>query len=77
MQTTPAIYKSMLQTTKVTVAESGLFRGLYAGTLPSIAANVGELSMLFMCYGQCQDVVAKATGKKVSDLRCVAESLRT
>lgn len=68
MQTHPSTYKSMLQTTSVTINQNGFFRGLYAGTLPSIAANVGELSMLFMCYGQCQDVVAKVKNQKVADL---------
>ena len=36
--------------------------GLYAGTVPSLAANIAENSILFMAYGGCQKLVAKAAG---------------
>ena len=41
-------------------------RGLYAGTVPSLAANVAENSILFAGYGFCQSQVAKAVGAKSS-----------
>ena len=34
--------------------------GLYAGTLPSLAANVAENSILFAAYGACQKMVASS-----------------
>ena len=39
-----------------------LFLGLYAGTVPSLAANIAENSILFMAYGGCQKMVAAAAG---------------
>ncbi len=42
-------------------------RGLYAGTLPSLAANVAENSVLFAGYGVCQKLVADAAGIKSVD----------
>ena len=43
--------------------------GLYAGTLPSLAANVAENSILFAAYGACQKMVASsvAGGCRVRD----------
>ncbi|KAK7074018.1 hypothetical protein SK128_004204 [Halocaridina rubra] len=41
-------------------------RGLYAGTVPALAANIAENSVLFACYGLCQKAVAYSVGKKVS-----------
>lgn len=46
-----------------TLKNEGVFRGLYAGTLPSMAASVGELGSIFMFYGQCQAAVRSVTGK--------------
>ena len=39
-------------------------RGLYAGTVPSLAANVAENSILFAGYGFCQARVASVVGAK-------------
>ncbi|GIY31609.1 mitochondrial ornithine transporter 1 [Caerostris extrusa] len=33
------------------------FRGLYAGTVPALAANIAENSVLFCAYGVCQNVL--------------------
>ncbi len=44
------------------MAKEGIFRGLYAGTVPSLAANVAENSVLFAGYGICQKVIARAAG---------------
>ena len=43
---------------------SGLARGLYAGTIPSLAAQVSENAVLFLFYGACQRSVMYATGKQ-------------
>ena len=52
-----------------TLRKEGIVRGLYAGTLPSLAANVAENSVLFAGYGVCQKLVAKLAGyDKVSEL---------
>lgn len=47
MQSFPAIYKGMGDCLMQTFKKDGVVRGLYAGTLPSIAANVAENSILF------------------------------
>lgn len=47
MQTFPTIYKGMGDCLIETFKKDGVIRGLYAGTLPSIAANVAENSILF------------------------------
>lgn len=62
MQTFPVQNPDMFKTFRQTIQREGFFAGLYAGTLPSIAANVSELSVLFMCYGQCQSLVSKTVG---------------
>lgn len=46
-----------------------MIRGLYAGTVPSLVANVAENSVLFAAYGMCQKVVQYALRKpQVEDL---------
>jgi len=45
-----------------TLKKEGVVRGLYAGTLPSLAANVAENSVLFAGYGVCQRLVARLAG---------------
>eukprot|EP00095_Tigriopus_kingsejongensis_P003864 maker-scaffold20_size707684-snap-gene-6.18 protein:Tk03864 transcript:maker-scaffold20_size707684-snap-gene-6.18-mRNA-1 annotation:"mitochondrial ornithine transporter" len=62
MQTFPLQNPDMVATFRKTLRHEGWRRGLYAGTLPSIAANVSELSVLFMGYGQCQNLVANLLG---------------
>lgn len=47
MQSFPAVYKGMGDCLMQTFRKDGVVRGLYAGTLPSIAANVAENSILF------------------------------
>ena len=51
-----------------TLAKEGVVRGLYTGTVPSLAANVAENSILFAAYGLCQKAVAGATNTEVSKL---------
>ncbi|XP_046816962.1 mitochondrial ornithine transporter 1 [Vespa crabro] len=69
MQTFPSIYKGMINCFVKTVKTDGIIRGLYAGTMPAVVANVAENSVLFTAYGGCQKVVSKILGKeKVEDL---------
>jgi len=45
-----------------TFASNGLRRGLYAGAVPALAANVSENAVLFMFYNQCQSLVRALNG---------------
>lgn len=47
MQTFPELYKGMFDCIVKTWKRDGLFRGLYAGSIPAVAANVAENSVLF------------------------------
>lgn len=47
MQTFPHLYKGMSDCVMETLRKDGFVRGWYAGTLPAIAANVAENSVLF------------------------------
>ncbi|KAK1117829.1 hypothetical protein K0M31_015502 [Melipona bicolor] len=50
----------------------GIIRGLYAGTVPALVANVDENSVLFAAYGGCQKVISNILDiKKVEDLTSV------
>ena len=51
-----------------TLKKEGVVRGLYAGTIPSLAANVAENSILFAAYGLCQKLVARTLSTEVSKL---------
>lgn len=62
MQTFPAMYKGMFDCFLKTFRTDGFFRGLYAGTVPSIVANVAENSVLFAAYGGCQKAVTHILG---------------
>ncbi|KAI4502628.1 hypothetical protein M0802_002540 [Mischocyttarus mexicanus] len=69
MQTFPLIYKGMINCFVKTVKTDGIIRGLYAGTMPAVVANVAENSVLFTAYGGCQKVVSKILGvDKVENL---------
>lgn len=56
MQTFPNLYRNSLICFKETLLKES-FRGLYAGTVPALAANVAENSVLFCAYGVCQKAV--------------------
>lgn len=47
MQTFPHLYKGMIDCIVKTYKRDGFARGLYAGSLPAVIANVGENSVLF------------------------------
>jgi solute carrier family 25 ornithine transporter 2/15 len=69
MQTFPHLYPNLALCFKETLRKEGVVRGLYAGTVPSLAANVAENSILFAFYGVCQRLVADAAGvNKIEDL---------
>jgi len=73
MQTFPSLYPRLSTCFQQTLAKEGVVRGLYAGTLPSLAANVAENSILFAAYGSCQKLIADATGvPRVEDLNVFA-----
>lgn len=48
MQTFPHLYNNMGTCMVQTFKKDGLFRGLYAGAVPAVAANVAENSVLFL-----------------------------
>lgn len=62
MQTFPKLYsKGMVDCLVTTFKKDGIRRGLYAGTVPALVANISENAVLFAAYGLCQKVVAMAT----------------
>lgn len=68
MQTFPHTYKNSLGCFTMTLKNEGLFRGLYAGTTPSLAANVAENAVLFCAYGYCKQLVSIITGRHGSEM---------
>lgn len=69
MQTFPSMYKGMVNCFLQTLRTDGVIRGLYAGTVPAVVANVAENSVLFAAYGGCQKIISNLLGlKKVEDL---------
>ncbi|XP_045233204.2 mitochondrial ornithine transporter 1 isoform X2 [Macaca fascicularis] len=61
MQTFPDLYRGLTDCCLKTYSQVG-FRGFYKGTSPALIANIAENSVLFMCYGFCQQVVRKVAG---------------
>ncbi|CAH1776719.1 unnamed protein product [Owenia fusiformis] len=64
MQTFPKLYKNGLDCFLKTYRQEGIYRGLYAGTIPALTANIAENSTLFMFYGLCQKGIMSLSGKK-------------
>lgn len=64
MQTFPTLYKNALDCFIKTYRQDGIARGLYAGTVPALAANIAENSILFMFYGLCQKGMAYLVRKE-------------
>ncbi|XP_005305671.1 mitochondrial ornithine transporter 1 isoform X1 [Terrapene carolina triunguis] len=75
MQTFPSMYKGLIECIVKTYKQVGL-RGFYKGTTPALVANIAENSVLFMCYGFCQQIVRGVVGldrkAKLSDLQNAA-----
>lgn len=67
MQTFPTVYKNMIKCFQVTLKNDGIYRGLYAGTVPALATNIVENSVLFLCYGFCQKFMQNLT--QVDDIK--------
>lgn len=73
MQTFPDMYKGIVDCFVKTYKQVG-FRGFYKGTTPALVANIAENSVLFMCYGFCQQIVRKIVGvDRKTKLRLVKE----
>ncbi|GMR41613.1 hypothetical protein PMAYCL1PPCAC_11808, partial [Pristionchus mayeri] len=62
VQTFPHLYTNWYRCLTDTFKLDGI-RGLYAGTVPALAANVAENAVLFTAYGYCQKAVAKVVGR--------------
>ena len=74
MQTFPALYTNAFQCFMSTVRQEGIAHGLYAGTVPSLMAQVSENAVLFMAYGVCQKLVASVAGKTSVDSLSVMQN---
>ncbi|XP_059984759.1 mitochondrial ornithine transporter 1 isoform X3 [Lagenorhynchus albirostris] len=78
MQTFPDLYRGLTDCCLKTYSQVG-FRGFYKGTSPALIANIAENSVLFMCYGFCQQVVRKMVGlekqAKLSTVWSVVKSI--
>lgn len=74
MQAFPSRYTNMFSCFWETFRKDGI-RGLYAGTTPSLAANIAENSVLFAYYGLGQKTVAYMFGKKVSEMTPLENAL--
>jgi solute carrier family 25 ornithine transporter 2/15 len=61
MQTFPTLYTGLIDCFLKTYNQVG-FGGLYKGTSPALLAYVAQSSVLFMCYGFCQQLVRKVAG---------------
>ncbi|CAJ0600196.1 unnamed protein product [Cylicocyclus nassatus] len=61
VQTFPSLYKNWVVCLKDTYRLDGI-RGLYAGTVPALAANIAENAVLFTAYGYCQKIVSIISG---------------
>lgn len=68
MQTFPTMYKGMVNCFLRTLRTDGIARGLYAGAIPAVVANVAENSVLFAAYGGCQKAMAQLTGIYLSPI---------
>ncbi|XP_050528717.1 mitochondrial ornithine transporter 1-like isoform X1 [Daktulosphaira vitifoliae] len=63
LQTFRGLYRGPAHCLMHTYRTTGI-RGLYAGTYPALIASVAENSVLFLCYGLCQRMVASVTGAR-------------
>lgn len=76
MQAFPNLYRGMFDCIIQTFRKDGIPRGLYAGSIPAVVANVAENSVLFAAYGGCQKFVAHARKKEhVTGLNVLENSI--
>ena len=66
------VYLIFVERYRDTWTKDGLIRGLYAGTVPSLAANIAENSILFAANGVCQKLVGQMLNQSVEELSPVA-----
>lgn len=59
MQTFPHLYKGMVDCLVKTFKRDGIARGLYAGTIPAVAANVAENSVLFAGKSRDANIISR------------------
>lgn len=58
-----------------TLKTDGIARGLYAGSVPALVANITENSVLFLCYGFCQKMMQKLTNtERVENLSTLSNA---
>uniref|UniRef100_A0A915PD55 Mitochondrial ornithine transporter 1 n=1 Tax=Setaria digitata TaxID=48799 RepID=A0A915PD55_9BILA len=75
MQTFPTFYPSGIRCFKEIMRMEGI-RGLYAGTLPALTANIAENAVLFTAYGYCKKAVAFCVGRsKLEDMTPVENAV--
>lgn len=74
MQTFPAMYTNMFHCFTKTLRNDGIYKGLYAGTVPALATNIVENSILFCCYGYCQKIMQVVTNVDTIDELSIANN---
>ncbi|CAF3270876.1 unnamed protein product [Rotaria socialis] len=62
LQIFPNHYRNFFDCAQNIFNKDGI-RGFYAGTTPALLANVAENGVLFMAYGQCQNIICKLNNK--------------
>ncbi|VIO90907.1 Mitochondrial carrier protein [Brugia malayi] len=68
MQTFPTFYPKAIACFESVLRLDGI-RGLYAGAIPALTANVAENAILFAAYGYCKKMVAFCIGRsKLEDM---------
>lgn len=72
MQTFPNLFKNAFDCFTSTL-KAERFRGLYAGTIPALTANIAENSVLFLFYGRCLAGVKLLVGKETIEELSVFE----
>lgn len=63
MQAFPNIHPNPVKCFMNTLRNEGLFRGLYAGTTPSLVANVADNAVIFCAKGYCDELIDSVTGR--------------
>ncbi|VDM19981.1 unnamed protein product [Wuchereria bancrofti] len=75
MQTFPTLYPRGIACFKSVLRLDGV-RGLYAGAMPALTANIAENAILFTAYGYCRKMVAFCIGRsELEDMTPVENAL--
>ncbi|CAH8532569.1 unnamed protein product [Schistosoma mattheei] len=75
MQTFPEVHPSTWKCLRVTLAKDGIARGLYAGTVPSLVANIAENAVLFCALPPSEHLIAGLCGVDNSNLSVLQHAL--